>query len=179
MADVDDARAVLIAGVYGSGMTSVVEEIADILEGRGVPYGALDLDWLAWFDTGREDAGTEERVFLRNLAAVVGNYLDAGVRYFVLACAVGDESELESLRAALGMPLKVVRLSVPLRGIEERLRPSVTSGRQDDLREAAAWLRTSRGVGIEDVMVQNDGPVREVAEDILRWLGWDQTVDTA
>ena len=104
----------------------------------------------------------------------MGNYFDAGVRYFVLPCAVGDESELESLRAALGMPLKVVRLSVPMREIEERLRPSVTSGRQDDLREAAAWLRTSRGIGIEDVTVQNDWPVREVAEDILRWLGWDQ-----
>ncbi len=44
MADRSDPEAVLITGVYGSGKTSVVEEIADVLERRGVPYAALDLD---------------------------------------------------------------------------------------------------------------------------------------
>jgi hypothetical protein len=37
-----------------------------------------------------------------------------------------------------GSALRVVRLTVPLRRIERRLASDVTSGRRDDLREAAA-----------------------------------------
>jgi hypothetical protein len=34
---------VVIAGVYGTGKSSVAAEIAETLERRGAPYGALDL----------------------------------------------------------------------------------------------------------------------------------------
>jgi hypothetical protein len=32
----------------------------------------------------------------------------------------------------------------------------------------------SSGVGIEDVTVPNDRPIREVATDVLHWLGWQE-----
>jgi hypothetical protein len=104
---------VLITGVYGSGKSSVAEEMAAVLEEHNAPYALLDLDFLAWFDTGNEGEPTERRMMLRNLAALVGNYLAVvGVRFFVLAKAVRDREELEGLRAGLPMPLKVVRLTV-------------------------------------------------------------------
>ena len=53
----DEPGAVLVTGVYGAGKSTVVEDIADLLEKRGVPYGVLDVDWLGWFDAG----GDEER----------------------------------------------------------------------------------------------------------------------
>jgi hypothetical protein len=28
------------------------------------------------------------------------------------------------------------------------------------------------GAGLEDVAVANDGPIGEVAAEIVRWLGW-------
>ena len=74
-----------------------------MLEERNAPYALLDLDFLAWFDTGDEDGPTEHRMMLRNLAALVGNYLAVGVRFFVLAKAVRDKAELEDLRAGLVM----------------------------------------------------------------------------
>jgi hypothetical protein len=37
---------------------------------------------------------------------------------------------------------------------------------------AAAWLQQSVGVGIEDLTVANDRPIREVASDILERIGW-------
>jgi adenylylsulfate kinase-like enzyme len=37
---------VLLTGVYGSGKSSVAEEIAYLLEQRGEPYALLDLDYL-------------------------------------------------------------------------------------------------------------------------------------
>lgn len=43
-------EAVLIPGVFGSGKSSVAEEIAEVLENEGLPYALVDLDYLVWFD---------------------------------------------------------------------------------------------------------------------------------
>jgi gluconate kinase len=164
--------AVLITGVYGSGKSSVAQEIAVLLEKHNAPYALLDLDFLGWFDTRGEGGPTEHSVMLKNLAALVGNYLAVGIRLFVLAGAIRDRAELDDLKAELPMPLRVVRLTVPLEEIEKRLRSEVTTGRREDLREAAVWVADSLGVGIEDVTVSNDRPIQEVAAEILDWLGW-------
>lgn len=168
------AVAVLLTGVYGSGKSSVAMEMSDLLAKRRAPHALLDLDFLAWFDTG-EDAGptTGQEMMLANLDAVVGNYLRIGIRYFILALSVGSAHELDALRAALSMPVRVVRLVLALPEIEKRLSTDVTSGRRDDLRVAAGWIATDRGAGIEDVTVSNGPPIRHVAAEVLDWLGWE------
>ena len=173
MVDGVDRSAVLFTGVYGAGKSSVALELADILERRGVPFAALDLDWLTWFQ-GVDDDGTEgQRVLLANLRAVVGNYLDAGVARFILAGSVHTTAEIDAIRATIPAPLTVVRLTVPLAEIERRLEPDVTAGRRDDLRQTAAWLADGVGVGVEDVTVDNDRPIREVALEVICRLDWD------
>jgi hypothetical protein len=172
MVDTHSPEAVLITGVFGAGKSSVAVEIADVLEKRDAPYAVLDLDFLAWFHTGTEGEGTVHAMMLRNLSAVARNYLNAGVRFFILAGAIRDRSELDELGAVLSMRLQVVRLTLPLERIRERLRSDVTAGRQDDLREAADWVTQNTGVGIEDLTIANDGPIRQVAQDIVDWLGW-------
>lgn len=166
-----DREAVLITGEFGSGKTSVAVEMADMLEKRHVPFAVLDLDWLTWCATGSDDDGAEHRMMLSNLVPVVANYLAAGIRFFVLARAVRTRPELDSLRASLPMPLKVVRLTVPWPEIERRLRSDITAGRQDDLHEAATWVG-SEDASIEDATVSNDRPIREAAMEVLDWLGW-------
>jgi adenylate kinase len=47
---------VLVTGVYGTGKTSVCEELAELLESAGAAYGAIDLDWLTWFGIAGLDA---------------------------------------------------------------------------------------------------------------------------
>jgi len=170
-------EAVLITGVYGSGKSAVAQEIAYLLERQNAPYALLDLDFLGWADTGEGGRPAWLRVMLRNLVALVGNYLEVGVRFFVLAGAIRDLAELEALKAELSMSLRVVRLTVPLQEIENRLLPDPTAGRRDDLRGAASWMAGSVGVGVEDRTVPNDRPIREVAADILEWLGWQATED--
>ena len=49
------AEGVLLTGVYGSGKSSVAQEIAYLLERRGDPYALLDLDYLSWAGTGTGD----------------------------------------------------------------------------------------------------------------------------
>lgn len=163
----------LLTGVYGSGKSSVAAEIAYLLEHRGEPYALLDLDYLGWAGTGREERPEEFGLMLANLAVVAGNYRGAGIRRFVLAYFTRDPAEVQGVRRALGVPLRVVRLTVPLADIERRLAGDVTSGRRDDLREAAASLAAGEGIGVEDVVIGNDRPVGIVARNVLAFLGWD------
>ena len=163
-----DADGVLITGVYGSGKSSVAAEITYLLEQRNQPYALLDLDYLGWVG----DHAMGYRMMLRNLAAVAPNYRDAGIGTFVVAYFIRDLSALHSVREALGVPLRVVRLSVSLRDIERRLALDVTSGRGDDLRDAAASIAAGEGAGVEDIVISNDREVRTVAHKVMSWLGW-------
>jgi len=65
---------------------------------------------------------------LQNLAAVAANYRRTGIGLFVLAYFVRSPVEVQGVRKALGLPLRVARLTVPLPDIERRLASDVTSG---------------------------------------------------
>jgi hypothetical protein len=79
---------------------------------------------------------------------------------------------LHGIREAVRVPLRVVRLSVPLPDIEQRLAADVTTERREELREAAQQIEDGEGVGIEDIVLANDRPVPVVAEQVMTWLGW-------
>ena len=166
------AEGVLITGVYGSGKSSVAAEIAYLLERQETRFTLLDLDYLSWAGPDTGDRAAEIRLLGQNLAAIVPNYQRIGVTLFLLAYFVRDAAELQAIRAALGLPLKVVCLAVPLDVIERRLASDVTSGRRDDLREAATQIATAEGAGLADLTVVNDRPVAVVAQEILTFLGW-------
>src|ERR1700751_601353 len=99
------AEGVLLTGAYGSGKSSVAEEIAYLLERRGEPYALLDLDYLSWAGAG--DRASELALLLQNLAAVAANYRRAGIRLFVLAYFVRDRGEAQRVQQALGLPIRV------------------------------------------------------------------------
>ena len=101
------AEGVLLTGVYGSGKSSVAEEVAYLLEQRGEPHALLDLDYLSWAGTGTGDHAAELELMLMNLAAVAANYRRAGIRFFVLAYFVRSPGEVQRVQEALGMPLRV------------------------------------------------------------------------
>jgi adenylylsulfate kinase len=166
------AEGVLITGVYGSGKSSAAAEIAHLLEQRRRPYAYLDVDYLAWGGADFDDGEDWYRLMLRNLAAVSANYREAGIGLFVVAWFVRDRAALHAVRKAVGVPLRVVRLTVPWGDIRRRLAADVTSGRHEDLREAAAQIAASEGVGVEDLVVANDRPIGVVAGEIMSWLGW-------
>ena len=167
-----EAEGVLLTGVYGSGKSSVAKEIAYLLEQRGEPYAMLDLDYLSWAGDATSDRASEFGLMLENLAAVAANYRRAGIRLFVLAYFVRSPGEVRGVREALGLPLRVARLTVRLPEIERRLAGDVTSGRRDDLRAAAASIAAAEGAGVEDVVIGNDRPIGAVARDVVTFLGW-------
>ena len=90
----------------------------------------------------------------------------------VRACFARGPGQVQAVREALGPPMRVVRLTVPLPDIERRLASDVTSGRRDDLREAASSIAAAEGAGIEDLAIGNDRPIGVVARDVMTFLGW-------
>jgi energy-coupling factor transporter ATP-binding protein EcfA2 len=173
---VSDRRAegVLLTGVYGSGKSSVAVEIAYLLEHHGEPYALLDLDFLSWAGPDTGDRAAEIELLCHNLAAVTPNFRRAGVSLFVLAYFARTAAEIHAIEQALGLPLKVARLTVPLAVIERRLASDVTSSRRDDLREAAASIAAAEGAGLADVTISNDRPITVAAQEVLKFLGWDR-----
>jgi hypothetical protein len=160
-------RAVLITGPFGSGKSSLVGDIADVVEGT-IPYAAIDLDWLAWFNA--MDGSPDHEVGpveLKNLSDVVRNYLDAGVLFFVMARSVPNAREAALLKGVLPMPVTMVRLEVPLAELEGRLGDDITTGRQDDLRRMREWIAEGQGIGFEDLVIENGRPLRDVALEVI------------
>ncbi|HEY1640826.1 MAG TPA: hypothetical protein VGG35_09080 [Streptosporangiaceae bacterium] len=166
------AEAVLITGVYGAGKSSAAAEVAYLLEQHRTRYALIDLDFLGWADTGAADRAGEVAMMLANLAAVTANYRRAGVTRFVLAWFARTAEDVQAVAEAIGMPLRVARLTAGLAEIERRLGADVTSGRRDDLREAAASIAAGEGAGIGDVVIDATQPVGMVARDVLAFLGW-------
>jgi hypothetical protein len=162
----------LLTGVYGSGKSSVAEEIAHLLERRGERYALLDLDYLSWACPDAGAHASEFDLLLQNLAAVAANYQRVGVCLFVLAYFARSADQVQSIQKALGLPLRVVRLTAGLAEIRRRLAHDVTSGRCDDLEAAGASVAAGEGDGVEDVVISNDRAIGVVAQDVMAYLGW-------
>jgi hypothetical protein len=163
---------VLVTGVYGSGKSTVIADMGALLGSKGEPYGLVDVDWLSWFDAG-DGPEVNRRVTFANLKAVCSAYIEVGVRRLALAWAVRDQAQLDATRAAVGVPLTVVRLNVDEATVRTRLGSDPTQERrEDDLRVALEWLSDGHGLGLADFEVSGTSRVREISERILRHLGW-------
>jgi hypothetical protein len=150
------AEGVRITGVYGPGKGTVAAGIASLLGQQGEPYALPGLGYL-----GR--AGSDHPAgfgLLQTLTAVAVNHRQAGIGLFVLACFADDAGEAQRVREAVGVPLKTARLAVPMAGIGQHLTSDVTSGRRENVDEAAASVRAREGAGLKDVVIKNDRPIR-------------------
>lgn len=165
------AEAVLVTGVYGAGKSTLIEDLAMLLEDAEVHYAAIDLDWLGWYDAG-DSGGDAGDVLLANLAAVSDNYRARGVDRLLMAGFVESASEVERLAGAVGMLLRTVELAVPLDVVERRLGAVGTAERLANLDEARRQLVEGRGTGFAQLTVAGDRPVREIGLEVLAWLRW-------
>jgi adenylylsulfate kinase-like enzyme len=165
-------KVIVLSGSMGSGKTTVLGEMSDILCEQGAPHAAFDLD--AVTTVLLPDAAAQE-VNSRNLAAICRNVLAAGVVRLLVAEALETRSQFERIREALpGADITVCRLTASLATMESRLRVREPGMYQDrfvvrsrvlDERMAAAKL--------ENFIVVNDGrSVTDVAREVLQCAGW-------
>ena len=178
----------VITGSMGSGKTTMMGEVSDLLAMRGVVHAAIDIDA---FGNAHDPSGAMDlaAIAYRNVAAAVRNYAAEGVTTLVMAGAIETLSELAQLRGAVGATdLVVCRLIAPVAIMQQR-------GQIDNHafvgavacvrgREPGIWQQkyVDRVVVLEDALdkaavedfaVANDGarPITEVAREILQRAG--------
>jgi hypothetical protein len=162
------AQAILLTGGVGTGKTTVLLALGELLEGRGEPYALVDLDWLAWL---RPAPGTltVHEALVANLGAAWETFRRAGVERLVLARAVGSAEEVEAIRSAVpGVELVAVQLTVPPALREERLRARDT-GRE---LEQHLGLLNRGDPELDAPAVANDATPEAVAARVLRAASW-------
>ena len=164
----------VISGSMGTGKTTVLYEISDLLSEAGIAHAAIDLDCLAVMHPERDPHG--QRLLFANLAAIWLNYLAEGAKRLVIARAVEHRAELDQYRAAVpGARTIVCRLTAPLSLMHERLRIREPGMFQDQaLARAAELADILERESIEDFAVDN-GPGRSVgtvAREVLSTANW-------
>jgi hypothetical protein len=164
-------KALLLVGTVGSGKTTVLLEVGELLSKRGEPYALIDLDWLAWVEPARGSELGVPEILAANLAAAAETFRRAGVTRLVLARHLTRAGELASIGAALGgARLTVVQLVVPTAVLEARIR-SRDAGHE--LEEHLDAIGAAEKPEFPHTAVANDGrPPGEVAAEILAAIGW-------
>jgi predicted kinase len=170
-------KVLVVTGSMGSGKTTMIGELSDLLASRGIAHAAIDIDA---FGNAHDplDAIDLAAVAYRNVAAAVGNYAARGVSTFVLAGAIETAAELTQLQEAVGTTDVVVcRLGAPIAVMQDRIRRREPGMWQQKYVDRVAMLEaTLDRAGLEDFAVANDGsrPITSVAEEILQRAGWLQ-----
>ncbi|MEV6342910.1 adenylyl-sulfate kinase [Actinoplanes sp. NPDC051851] len=171
-----DVRALLITGTVGSGKTTTAAALGDLLAAAGIANAVLDVDWLrrSWPSPPGDPFNRD--LTLRNLRDVARNVIEAGALRLVLAGVIESRAERDDYRAALGVPLTVCRLHVPLATVHDRL-----TGRHTDDAAGLRWhLDRSRELDrvfdqadVEDVTVDATADsAREVARAVRAAVHW-------
>jgi hypothetical protein len=165
-------KAVLVTGLYGAGKSSLVAEMAERLERADLSYGAIDVDWLAWYHLPSTDAPPAGDLRSMNLAYVADRYLAAGVNRLILAEAAMTDDDVGALKRLIPCPVAVVRLDVGIDTIEQRLGVDPTIGRLADLDVARDWAARGAGRVTADLILDGAAPLAANAGRVLSWLGW-------
>jgi predicted kinase len=157
-------KSVLLTGAIGAGKTALAADVAEVLGERGTRTAVVDLDWLGWVVPGPVDG-----LIARNLAAIWPNLVAAGVERLVLTRALDKAEQLEAVRAAApGLDITVVRVPASPETIADRLVARDTGAVLEE--HLAHPLELAP---VENFEVENDDrPIREVSEELLRRLGW-------
>jgi hypothetical protein len=166
----------ILSGTVGVGKTTVLGAVSDLLDQRGVPHLAVDVDALSYTWPRPADDPYGQRIALANLAAVWANARAAGASHAVLARVVEQTEEIDGFRTAIpGAEVVVARLTAPAALVAERLRRREHgSGLRWHLARAPELAAVLDATGPANVTVVDDGdrsPV-SLAEEVLRSAGW-------
>jgi predicted kinase len=161
----------VLTGPVGVGKSAVLHEVDRLLIEAGAAHATVELEELArcWAP------GITNRAALvsGNLGAVWANYAAHGARRLVIGMLLEDRATLAHVSQAIpdAQPT-VVRLYAPLEVIEQRLRRRAPDPAAE--LDAARYLVPRMDEQkVEDHLVDNGGrPLPEVAQEILRLVGW-------
>jgi len=170
----EHVQVVIVTGPVGSGKTTTMWALGDLLSAHHIPHAVLDVDQVRRFYPVPPDDRFGARLGLRNVQAVAANYRDGGARALVLADVIEHQRNVDDYKRAIpDTDVTVVRLDVPTDTILDRLERRESTS-------TIAWYR-HRAPELQEIMErENIGDVvidvgqrtsHDIASEIAHRLG--------
>src|SRR5699024_9232986 len=116
-------QAIIITGPVGSGKTTVMATLTEVLEENKKSCAGIDMDHLRWFYPKQPGQPYGGEVGRKNLAFLAANYRSVGVNTLAIADLIpGKEDHQKLVETLPDFNVRIIRLSVPMELIEMRLR---------------------------------------------------------
>jgi GTPase SAR1 family protein len=171
----DPVKVLIISGPVGVGKTSVAHEMFDQLSDRDIAHAVIDLDALGISWPFGEGDPYNERMAIRNLAAVWANFAASGVDRAVIARVVEEQADLTAYEEAIpGAEIQVCRLTAGVDVLRDRVgRRELGSSYDALVRRAAELAESLERSGPTDFTVQTDDRrLADIAREALTKAGW-------
>lgn len=165
----------MISGPVGVGKTSVAHEMFDQLSERDIAHAVIDIDALGISWPFGDGDSFNNRMAMRNLAAVWANFAAAGATHAVLPRVIESEADLIPYRTAIpGADIQVCRLVATHNTLRDRVTNRETGSSQEALLHRAIYLADSLEQSAPtDFTVQTDNrPLPDIAQEALTKAGW-------
>ncbi|TDD46748.1 hypothetical protein E1263_35895 [Kribbella antibiotica] len=116
----DTEFTIFLNGGYGVGKSSTLDHVGDLLAKAGRPFSLMDVDWFhrSWPPVDEGNVLIEAQ----NISAVWANYRSAGPRQLVMCGVISSPDARERYVAAVGQPVRMVRLTADAETTRRRLR---------------------------------------------------------
>ena len=166
--------AIFLNGGFGTGKSSTLDHVGDLLAKAGRPFSLMDVDWFhrSWPPADPDNALIEAH----NIAAVWKSYQSAGPRQLVMCGVISTTVDRERYEAAVERRVRMVRLTADDDITRQRLRGRYTASQSSALAwhlerfvETAARLEAA---DLDELVIDTStlGP-QEVAERALHHFG--------
>lgn len=168
-------QVLIVNGTVGAGKTVVAEQVGELLREREVPHAVLDVDLLRWVWPPPEGDRFAQQVVSDHLTAMAGTLSTRGYRHVVLAEVVEDPADRERYELAFdGADVRIVRVVANQTTREARIvaREAARESRDWHLARTVELEAVLDAVGLDDAVVSNDRPLRDVAAQVLAAAGW-------
>lgn len=167
-------QAIVITGPVGSGKTTVMAAITEIMQEQNQSCAGIDMDHLRWFFPKQPGDPFGGDVGRKNLAFLAANYRSIGIPVLAIADLVEKQEDRLKLEESLpDFQVHLIRLSVPMHLIKKRLRERESMDRLPWYLHRAPELEQimdARDVG--DIVIDvGERTPREVAAEIARRFG--------
>lgn len=167
---------IFINGSYGAGKSSTLDHVGDLLAEHDQPFSLMDVDWFhrSWPPAANDPDNVLTEA--ANMAAVWGNYRQAGSRQPVVAGVLTTQQDQARYEGVFSLPVRSVRLLAGAAVAEDRLRNRYTT----DQEHALSWHLTRHAelteqlaqADLDELVIDTDERrPRHAAETILEHFG--------
>lgn len=165
----------IVTGPVGVGKTSVAGEIFDQLTARDMPHAVVDLDRLGLCWPFGDHDPFNQRMALKNLAAMWENFSAAGADRLVIPQVIETRDELADYRRAVpGAAIQVCLLVASKDTLRRRVASRESGSSLASLvRRAHELADTLPGSDVADFVVETeDRRLPDIALEVLRKAQW-------